>query len=90
MLFGCVTPSPAPVEEYALARSAYDAAGNVFSLKYAPALWQQAEEFYQKGVAFYKLQDYKSAREYFIRARQGFEKAENTARFTRAKNGEVF
>lgn len=89
-LVSCVTPVPAPVDEYALARAAYDAAGSVFSLKYAPALWQEAEEDYQKASAFYKSQDYKSAKEFFIKARKGFEKAENTARYHRAKNGEVF
>ncbi len=87
-LFQCQT-TPKPMEEYALARAAIDAAKLVEAPRYAPGFWNQAEEAYRRARLFFREQDWENAKIYFTRARQAAEKAESSARVTRLKSGEI-
>lgn len=87
-LMGCVT-APAPIEEYTLARAAIDAAKTVEASRYSPGYWHQAEEGYRRAQALMEEREYEDAKEEFTRARIAAEKAENSARLIRQKNGEV-
>ena len=87
-LTACVT-TPPPVEEYTLARAAIDAAKAVESARYSPGFWHSAEESYRRAQTLFEDQDYVEARKEFVRARLAAEKAENSARLIRQKNGEV-
>jgi hypothetical protein len=78
-----------PVEEHTLARAAMDAARSVESARYSPGHWHQAEEAYRKAELYIKDREYDKARGEFLRARTSAEKAENSARLIRQKNGEV-
>nr|HRO68652.1 hypothetical protein [Pseudobdellovibrionaceae bacterium] len=49
---GCQT-APAPVEEFALARAAIDAARSVQAARHSPGYWHQAEEAYRKARILY-------------------------------------
>lgn len=88
VILGCQT-IPAPVEDYAMARAALDAARAVQAPRHSSGYWHQAEEAYRKGRAFYEDRDYTKSKEQFIRARVAAEKAENSARFIRQKTGDV-
>lgn len=88
LLSGCIT-FPPPQDEYTLARSAIDAARAVESSRYSPGYWSQAEESYRRARAFYNDREYELAQKEFVRARVAAEKAENSARLIRTKNGEV-
>lgn len=81
--------SPAPVDDYSLARAAMDAARAVNAARYAPGLWHQAEEAYRKGKIYFDDRDYGRSKEQFIRARLAAEKAEYSARLTRQKTGDI-
>ncbi len=87
-LFQCQTV-PKPVEEYAIARAAIDAARLVEAPRYAPGFWNQAEESYRRARLFFREQDWENAKIYFTRARVAAEKAEMSARLTRMKTGEI-
>lgn len=87
-LSGCVT-TPPPVEEYTLARAAMDAAKVVEAARYSPGFWHQADEAYRQAEIFYKDHEYSDAKKEFLKAKQAAEKAENSARLIRQKNGEV-
>ncbi len=85
---GCVS-APAPIEEYALARAAIEAARSVESARYSAGYWHQADEAYRRALSLFKNQDFAEAREQFLRAKLAAERAENSARLIRQKNGEV-
>lgn len=87
-LGGCVT-TPPPVEEYALARSAIDAARSVQAARHSPGYWHQAEEAYRKARLAYSDRDWEIARAEFERARVAAEKAENSARLIRQRTGDI-
>lgn len=87
-LTACAT-TPPPIEEYTLARAAIEAAKSVESARYSPGFWHQAEESYRRAQTLFENEDYAEARIDFIRARIAAEKAENSARLIRQKNGEV-
>ncbi|MFN7904982.1 MAG: hypothetical protein ACK5P5_07335 [Pseudobdellovibrionaceae bacterium] len=87
-LFQCQTV-PKPLEEYALARAALDAAKLVEAARYSPGSWNQAEESYRRARLFFREQDWENAKIYFTRARLAAEKAEIAARVTRMKSGEI-
>ena len=87
-LSGCVTIEP-PSEDYSLAKAAIDAARAVQSVRYSPGHWHQAEEFYRQARILYKEREYEEARDLFIKARKAAEKAENSARLIRQKNGDI-
>ncbi|MBX3039401.1 MAG: DUF4398 domain-containing protein [Bdellovibrionaceae bacterium] len=85
---GCQT-APAPVEEYALARAAIDAARSVQAARHSPGYWHQAEEAYRKARILYNDRDWAGAQREFVRARMAAEKAENSARLIRQKTGDI-
>ena len=85
---GCATGSP-PIEEYTLARSALDSARAVDSARHSSGYYHQAEELFRKAKLLYEEREFDEARQYFINARVSAERAENSARLIRFKNGEV-
>ena len=87
-LAGCQT-TPPPVEEYALARAALDAARAVQAARHSPGFWHQAEEAYRRARLYYNDRDWAAATEQFKRARIAAEKAENSARLIRQRTGDV-
>jgi hypothetical protein len=87
-LFGCVN-APPPIEDYTLARAAIDAAKAVESSRYSPGFWHQAEESYRRAEALFEEREFDEAKDEFVKARLAAEKAENSARLIRQKNGEV-
>ena len=88
LLLGCVT-FPPPVEEYILARAAIDAAKSVEAFRYSPGNWHQAEGSYRRAQALYEEREFESSKQEFVKARTAAERAENSARLVRQKNGEV-
>lgn len=87
-LTGCVH-SPPPILEYTLADTALKAAKAVQAVRYAPGHWHEAEEAYRQARILYNEREYDQALELFNRARVLAEKAENSARLIRQRNGEV-
>lgn len=87
-LAGCVTAKP-PIEDYTLADAAIKAAKSVQSVRYSPGYWHQAEELFRQARILYREREYDQARELFIQARGAAEKAENSARLLRQKNGDI-
>jgi ABC-type uncharacterized transport system auxiliary subunit len=87
-LGGCVLTQP-PVEEYTLAKVALDSAKAVEAPRHSSGYYHQAEEAYRKGKEFFEDRDYTDAKKQFLKAKSAAEKAENSARLIRHKNGEV-
>jgi hypothetical protein len=87
-LSGCAS-APDPIKEYTLARAAIEAARAVEAARYSPGNWHQAEESYRRGRILYQDHDFSAAKKEFDRARLAAERAENSARLIRQKNGEV-
>ena len=87
-LSGCITVEP-PNEDYSLARAALDAAKAVQAVRYSSGHWHQAEEYYRQARILYNEKEYEDAKELFIKARKSAEKAENSARLLRQKNGDI-
>lgn len=85
---GCAT-KPAPVEEYVFAKAAIEAAQLIEASRYSPGFYHQAIENFRKGEILYKKGSYAESASFFTKARIAAEKAENSARLTRHKNGEV-
>lgn len=85
---GCVTIPP-PKIEFTLAKSAIDAARSVQAVRYSPGYWHQAEEFYRQAKILYNEREYEKAQDLFEKARFAAEKAENSARLIRQKNGDI-
>lgn len=85
---GCVS-APPPIEEWALARAALEAAHAVDSAKYAPGHWSQAEDSYRQAKILFYDKEYADAKELFLKVRAAAEMAENAARLIRHKNGDV-
>lgn len=88
VLSGCVT-APAPNDEFIFAKLAIDYAKSVQSVKYSPGYWHQAEEFFRQAKILYSEREYLEARALFIKARLSAEKAENSTRLLRQKNGDI-
>lgn len=82
---GCVTH---PIDEYNLARAAFEAARDADATRYAPALWFKAEQSYREGQRLYKNRSYDAAKAVFQNARTYAEQAENAARLERHKSGD--
>lgn len=87
-LIGCQSMPP-PIEEYAIARAAIDAAKSVQAPRHSPGFWHQAEEAYRKGRLLYAERDWSGAKSEFLKSRVAAEKAENSARLIRQKSGDV-
>jgi hypothetical protein len=88
VLAACQT-TPAPLDDYALARSAMEAARAVQAPRHSPGYWHQAEQSYRKARILYRDRDYEGAKEEFVHARLAAEKAENSARLIRQKSGDI-
>ena len=88
VFIGCVT-SPPPIEDYTLAKTALDAAKAVDAARYSAGFMHKAELAYKKAQQHYTDREYEQATLEFRKAREAAEKAENSARFIRFKNGEV-
>ncbi len=67
---------------------AIEAAKQVQAVKYAPALWSQADQAYRDGQDYFKKENYQEAEKAFIRARSLAERAENITRLKRFETGE--
>ena len=80
---------PAPLDDYALARSALEAAKNVQAPRHSPGHWHQAENSFRQGQIFYREQEWAKAKEAFLRSRLSAEKAENASRLIRQRTGEI-
>ena len=87
VLAACVTSVPA--DDYVLARAANDSAKDAEALRYAPALWYNAEQAYRDGQRAYKERRYNEAKSDFKEARLAAEKAENAARVARHTAGDL-
>lgn len=85
---GCVLASP-PVEEYAFARAAMDAARSVEAARHSPGYFHQAEDLYRRALQHYEERDFEDAKSDFVKCKSAAEKAENSARLIRMKTGEV-
>ncbi len=85
---GCVT-APAPNDEFIYAKLAIDYARSAQSVKYSPGYWHQAEEFFRQAKILYNEREYLEARDLFIKARISAERAENSTRLLRQKNGDI-
>jgi len=85
----CVTLPSVPIEDYAIARTAIDAAKSVDAARYSPGFFHKAEIAYRTAQLAYQDRDYQTAIEEFQLAREFAEKAENSARLIRFKNGDV-
>ena len=86
---GCVLPPP-PYEDYTMAGAAIQAAQDSDSPRYAPSLWDKADENYEKGKQAYKDADFDIAEKYFIVAKDYAERAENATRLKKFATGESF
>ena len=78
-----------PVQDYTLARAAYDSAKDAEALRYAPALWYNAEQSYREGQRAFKEHRYSDAEVDFKDASVAAEKAENAARVARHQAGDL-
>jgi hypothetical protein len=87
MISSCVTYLP--VDEWTIARSAYEAAKDADSARYVPSIWFNAEQTYREAQKAYKDRHYAQAKRLFNEARSLCEQAENAARLARQKSGEV-
>ena len=85
---GCQT-APAPVEDFAIARAALDAARAVQAARHSPGYWHQAEEAYRKGRILYNNREWAPAKREFLKAKVAAERAENSARLIRQKTGDI-
>jgi hypothetical protein len=81
--------APAPNDEFIYAKLAIDYARSAQSVKYSPGYWHQAEEFFRQAKILYNEREYLEARDLFIKARLSAEKAENSTRLLRQKNGDI-
>lgn len=88
LLSGCVT-TPPPIEDFALARTALEAAKGVEAARYSPGYWHQAEESFRRAQLLFEQREHKQAQKEFVKARIAAEKAENSSRLIRQKSGEV-
>lgn len=84
---GCV--GPAPVEDYALARTALDWAEVAGAPSSASGFWHKAEDSYRRGKKAFENREFGAAQKHFIRARDFAERAENQTRLKKFQSGEV-
>lgn len=87
-LTSCVT-TPPPLSEYALARSAIEAAKRSDAPVLSPGWWGKAEFSFKNAEVLFKNREFEEARAEFIRARKAAEKAENSSRVIRNRTGEI-
>jgi hypothetical protein len=80
---------PPPLLEFTLADTALKAAKAVQAVRYSPGYWYEAEESFRQAKILYNEREYEQARDLFNKSRLAAEKAENSARLIRQRNGEV-
>lgn len=85
-LTGCSTNPP--LREFALARTALQLAKNHDAARYAPALWQEAENTFETGETLFRKGEYREAQGFFEDAQEYAERAENASRLQKLKSGE--
>lgn len=85
----CVTPPP-PYQEYTTARTAFKAAQDVDSARFASGLWAKAEDNYRKGEKAYRESDFGEAKQFFKRATAFSERAEEATRLKKFESGDSF
>ena len=85
---GCV--STPPIEEYTIAREAFEAAQRANAAHFAPGFWHKAEDAYQDAEKNFEDREYDKARSLFLQAKTFSEKAENAARLKSNQTGETF
>lgn len=89
-LNSCVVAAPPPFEDYTMARAAIRAAQDVDSARFAPGLWNKADENYRSGMKSYKDQDFLDAKAFFKKATDLAERAENATRLKKFQSGDSF
>lgn len=89
-LSACVIAPPAPYEEYVLARAAVRSAQEVDSARFSTGLYNRAEESYRNGAKSFKDADFKEAKQFFKRAIEYAERAENATRLKKFQSGDSF
>lgn len=87
LVTGCV--HRIPVDEYTMARAAYEAAKDADSARFAPSLWFNAEQAYREGQKAFRDRRYEEAKNAFTKAQELSEQAENSAKLSRNQSGEV-
>ena len=85
----CITPPP-PYQDYTLARTAYRAAQDVDSARFAAGLWAKADENFRNGERAYRENDFGPAKEYFRKAVLFSERAEDATRLKKFETGDSF
>lgn len=85
---GCVTTA-APIQDYALARAALQAAKEVDAARLASGYYHRALENYSRAEVLFEERQFELARDLFIKSRLDFERAENSAQAQRKKSGDV-
>jgi len=78
-----------PVDEWTMARAAYEAAKDADSARYVPSIWFNAEQTYREAQKAFRDRRFSSAKTLFIQSKQLCEQAENAARLARQQSGEV-
>jgi hypothetical protein len=78
-----------PVDEWTIARSAYEAAKDADAARYVPSIWFNAEQTYREAQKSYRERRYPKSKVLFIESKQLCEQAENAARLARQQSGEV-
>ena len=72
-----------------MADTAIKAAKAVQAVRYSPGYWHEAEEAFRQARILYNEREYEQAIDLFNKARTAAEKAENSARLIRLRNGEI-
>lgn len=85
LLNSCV--SNIPVQEYSIARAAYEAAKESGAQRLSPTYWFKAESTYKLGQRLFADREYVDARNAFEESRFLFEKAENASRIASPDGG---
>jgi hypothetical protein len=85
-LTGCATTPP--LREFALARTALQLAKTHDAARYAPALWQEAENAFESGETLFRNGEYRDAKALFDDCQEYAERAENASRLQKLKSGE--
>jgi hypothetical protein len=85
-LIGCV--GPAPIQDFAISRTALEAARDSGAHQRAPNQMYSAEEKYKQGMAAYKNREYELATELFKKSIEYSEKAEFISRLNEFSTGD--
>lgn len=84
----CSSITP-PIEEYTLARAAFEAARSAEADRLAPLVYDQARQKYERAEGLFRDRELEQAKIFFNQSRRSFEKAEDLARKKKASSGEV-